>query len=53
MWRRQKYLSAVLVGMVVSLANAAPQLRINGLDATRPIKVEGKDELVISVVVPV
>jgi len=49
MWRRQKYLAALLVGIVVSLANGAPELRINGLDATVPVKVEGKENLMISV----
>jgi len=50
MWRRQKYLAVVLAGIVVSLANGAPELRINGLDATVPLKVEGKENLMISVV---
>ncbi len=50
MWRRQKYLAVALAGIVVSLANGAPVLRINGLDATVPVKVEGKDKLIISVV---
>lgn len=49
MWRRQKYLAALLAGIVVSLASGAPKLRINGLDATVPLKVEGKDKLIISV----
>lgn len=49
MWRRQKYLAALLAGIVVSLANGAPELRINGLDATVPLKIEGKENLIISV----
>jgi len=49
MLRRQRYLAAVLAGIVVSIANGAPELRINGLDATVPLKIQGKDELVISV----
>lgn len=49
MLRRRRYLLAVLAGIVVSIANGAPELRINGLGGAVPLKVQGKEKLIISV----
>jgi len=46
---RRIYLAAVLAGILVSLANGAPVLRVNELDATIPLEVDGKGQLVITV----
>ncbi len=49
MFNKKIFLFAAIALSMVAIANADLSLTVNGLDATVPFKVEGKDELVISV----